>query len=186
VPPPPTEPPISGSSSLDPGGPRPYLLGPLPRTSLTFAPFLNVLPAFGFWERTRPFFVLTAHVHSYQRFTRTLDGKALTYLVAGAGGYWHLHYMAKDENGQPLQVPWQVPGLNAVLESYVEDVTATFALRPARKSFRLRHRPAPAGVVTPRSGNSRRLVRDKRAPQQGPKLHDGAEASSRSCVVDLT
>jgi len=69
----------------------------------------------------RPDVVLTAHVHNYQRFTRTLEGKPLTYLVAGAGGYWHLHYMAKDDNGQPLQVPWQVPGLELVLESFVED-----------------------------------------------------------------
>jgi 3',5'-cyclic AMP phosphodiesterase CpdA len=79
----------------------------------------------------RPDVVLTAHVHNYQRFTRTLGEKPLTYLVAGAGGYWHLHYMAVDENGQSLQVPWQVPGLEVTLDNYVEDrhgylrVTAT-------------------------------------------------------------
>jgi Calcineurin-like phosphoesterase len=69
----------------------------------------------------RPHVVLTAHVHNYQRFTRTLTGEPLTYLVAGAGGYWHLHYMAKDDNGNPLHVPWQLPALDVTLEQYVED-----------------------------------------------------------------
>ncbi len=43
-----------------------------------------------------PDLVLTGHVHDYQRFTRTLDGKPLTYLVTGNGGYHNLHYLAKD------------------------------------------------------------------------------------------
>jgi hypothetical protein len=31
--------------------------------------------------------VLSGHVHNYQRFTRTLDGKQIPYVIAGAGGY---------------------------------------------------------------------------------------------------
>jgi hypothetical protein len=31
--------------------------------------------------------VLSGHVHNYQRFTRTVKGKAIPYVVAGAGGY---------------------------------------------------------------------------------------------------
>jgi hypothetical protein len=31
--------------------------------------------------------VLSGHVHNYQRFTRTLNGKTIPYVVAGAGGY---------------------------------------------------------------------------------------------------
>jgi acid phosphatase type 7 len=66
--------------------------------------------------------VLTGHVHNYQRFTRQLDGRGVPYIVAGAGGYWHLHYMAKDENGNDLPTPWQPPDLPGVtLEAYVDD-----------------------------------------------------------------
>jgi hypothetical protein len=31
--------------------------------------------------------VLSGHVHNYQRFSRTLKGKTIPYVVAGAGGY---------------------------------------------------------------------------------------------------
>jgi acid phosphatase type 7 len=68
-----------------------------------------------------PDVVLTAHVHNYQRFTRSLEGHELPYLVAGAGGYWHLHYMAKDDNGEPLQTPWQTPDTTVTLRNYCED-----------------------------------------------------------------
>jgi hypothetical protein len=65
--------------------------------------------------------VLTGHVHNYQRFTRTVQGRAVPYIVAGAGGYWHLHYMAKDANGQNLPVPWQTPDPDVQLEAYSDD-----------------------------------------------------------------
>ncbi len=41
-----------------------------------------------------PDLVLTGHVHNYQRFTRTLAGRELPYVVCGAGGYHNLHAMA--------------------------------------------------------------------------------------------
>jgi Calcineurin-like phosphoesterase len=68
-----------------------------------------------------PDLVLTGHVHNYQRFTRSKDGRQVPYVVAGAGGYWNLHYMAKDANGQDLPTPWQTPDPEVALESYVED-----------------------------------------------------------------
>ena len=68
-----------------------------------------------------PDLVLTAHVHNYQRFTRTTSGRQLPYIVAGAGGYWHLHYMAKDDNGQPLTLPWQTPDPDVQLVAAADD-----------------------------------------------------------------
>jgi acid phosphatase type 7 len=65
--------------------------------------------------------VLTGHVHNYQRFTRKMNGRQLPYVVAGAGGYWNLHYLAKDANGNPLPKPWQTPDANVTLENYCED-----------------------------------------------------------------
>jgi hypothetical protein len=68
-----------------------------------------------------PDLILTAHVHNYQRFTRMLDDREIPYIVAGAGGYWHLHYMAKDDQGQPLELPWQTPDADVRLDAYSED-----------------------------------------------------------------
>jgi acid phosphatase type 7 len=74
-------------------------------------------------ERTgrTPDAVFTGHVHNYQRFTRNWNGRQVPYIVAGAGGYWHLHYMARADDGGSLQVPWQVPGEDTTLENYVDD-----------------------------------------------------------------
>jgi calcineurin-like phosphoesterase family protein len=43
-----------------------------------------------------PDLVLSGHVHDFQRFTRTLNGKQIPYIVCGAGGYHNLHKMAKE------------------------------------------------------------------------------------------
>lgn len=71
-----------------------------------------------------PDLVLAGHVHDYQRFTRTLaqDGgtRQIPYIVAGSGGYWHLHTMATDAKGAPL--PWTLPGHDDVqLDAWVDD-----------------------------------------------------------------
>jgi acid phosphatase type 7 len=59
----------------------------------------------------KPDLVLTGHVHNYQRFTRQDGG---TYVVAGAGGYWHLHAMAQGT------VVGNVYG-DATLQAYTAD-----------------------------------------------------------------
>jgi hypothetical protein len=46
-------------------------------------------------SKRAPSLVLSGHVHDYQRFTRTLDGQAVTYVVSGNGGYHNLHRLAK-------------------------------------------------------------------------------------------
>jgi hypothetical protein len=71
-----------------------------------------------------PDLVLAGHVHNYQRFTRTLaqDGGTwqIPYIVAGSGGYWHLHTMATDAKGASL--PWTLPGHNDIsLDAWVDD-----------------------------------------------------------------
>ncbi len=67
-----------------------------------------------------PHLVLTAHVHNYQRFLGPLNGKQVPFIVAGAGGYWHLHYLTKElRHGTPL--PYTLPDSGAVLESFCDD-----------------------------------------------------------------
>ncbi|HET7148476.1 MAG TPA: metallophosphoesterase [Candidatus Nitrosopolaris sp.] len=65
--------------------------------------------------------VLTGHVHNYQRFTRThFNGKKVPYIVAGAGGYWHLHWM--QQGVIELSLPEKVPDRDdVVLEKYCDD-----------------------------------------------------------------
>jgi predicted MPP superfamily phosphohydrolase len=41
-----------------------------------------------------PDLVLSGHVHDYQRFTRTIAGKQVPYIVSGNGGYHNLHQLA--------------------------------------------------------------------------------------------
>lgn len=67
-----------------------------------------------------PDLVFSGHVHNYQRFTRTASGRDLPYIVAGAGGYWHLHYVAKDASGNPVQPGWKPPNLDVILEAYAD------------------------------------------------------------------
>ena len=64
--------------------------------------------------------MLTGHVHNYQRFSVPQNGKALTYIVAGAGGYPNLHTMA-HVNGAPPPIPWTDPGTGATLDSYNQE-----------------------------------------------------------------
>lgn len=71
-----------------------------------------------------PDVVLAGHVHNYQRFTRTLaqDGRnwQVPYIVAGSGGYWHLHTMARDAKAAAL--PWVLPGQDDTqLDAWVDD-----------------------------------------------------------------
>ena len=43
-----------------------------------------------------PDVVLSGHVHDYQRFSRSVDGHQITYVVIGNSGYHNLHKLAKD------------------------------------------------------------------------------------------
>jgi Calcineurin-like phosphoesterase len=50
-----------------------------------------------------PDMVLSGHVHDYQRFTRTINGKPVPYIVSGNGGYHNLHQLASDASpGQSI------------------------------------------------------------------------------------
>ncbi|HAE83198.1 MAG TPA: metallophosphoesterase [Ktedonobacter sp.] len=64
--------------------------------------------------------VFAGHVHNYQRFTRVLNGRDIPYIVAGAGGYWHLHSMQKPQ-GVPIQTPYPMPDMGVTLESYCDN-----------------------------------------------------------------
>lgn len=77
----------------------------------------NAIQQTGRW----PDMLLTGHVHNYQRFTRNIAGRAIPYIVAGAGGYWHLHALATDAQGKAITTPYPVVGTDTTLESYCTD-----------------------------------------------------------------
>ncbi len=58
-----------------------------------------------------PTIVLSGHVHSYQRFERTLESNTVPYIVSGGGGYANfaglIHRIEKDAGGQPLPQGFQ-------------------------------------------------------------------------------
>ena len=64
--------------------------------------------------------VFAGHVHNYQRFTRSLNNRDIPYIVAGAGGYWNLHYM-QQVNGAAIQTPYQIPGEDVTLNSFCDN-----------------------------------------------------------------
>lgn len=39
--------------------------------------------------------VIAGHCHNYQRFSRAFDGRAIPYVVAGSGGFWERHRLAR-------------------------------------------------------------------------------------------
>ncbi len=61
--------------------------------------------------RNWPHAVFAAHVHNYQRFTRRVGNGAnatqVPYVIAGAGGYWHLHAMSPLLKGQAIPMTLQ-------------------------------------------------------------------------------
>ena len=67
-----------------------------------------------------PEMVLSGDVHNYQRFTRTIAGKQVPYIVAGAGGYHNLHKMAKASGGGALELPFTAAE-DCELEAFCDD-----------------------------------------------------------------
>ncbi len=68
--------------------------------------------------------VFTGHVHNYQRYTRTVNGKQYPYVIAGAGGYANtaksMHQLQKDPNTAGGIIPknFQTTRPDAMLVTY--------------------------------------------------------------------
>lgn len=70
-------------------------------------------------SRRIPDIIFSAHVHNYQRYTRSYKGRSIPYVVAGAGGYYNLHTMVADLTG--VQPPVKIAGSDVVLENFIAD-----------------------------------------------------------------
>lgn len=72
-----------------------------------------------------PDLVLSGHVHNYQRFTRKVKNKKVTYIVAGAGGYANslraMHKISLDPaTKKPIKAPIQTARPDVKFEAYNE------------------------------------------------------------------
>ena len=72
-----------------------------------------------------PDLVLSGHVHNYQRFTRKVKSKKVTYIVAGAGGYANslraMHKISVDPaTKKPIKAPIQTARADVKFEAYNE------------------------------------------------------------------
>ena len=69
-----------------------------------------------------PDIIFAGHVHNYQRFAKHEDQREMPYIVAGAGGYYHLHSVAKvgPEHLKPVP-PVFLEEYNVTFEHYVDD-----------------------------------------------------------------
>lgn len=71
--------------------------------------------------------IFTGHVHNYQRFTRTVNGKAYPYIIAGCGGYAQnlksTHKLQSDPNAPGSNIPdnFQTTLPDVVLAKYNTD-----------------------------------------------------------------
>lgn len=82
-----------------------------------------------------PDVVLSGHVHNYQRFSRNTKDRAVPYIVAGAGGYWHLHSLQKN-GGQPITPPFPIPNSDVTLEASCADRHGYLRVEVSRSELR--------------------------------------------------
>jgi hypothetical protein len=69
-----------------------------------------------------PEIVFAGHVHAYERFTRSTPKGRAPYIVAGGGGYWHLHRMADIDGDRPVTpLTLDQDGEAITFERYVDD-----------------------------------------------------------------
>lgn len=94
-----------------------------------------------------PDIVLTGHVHNYQRFTGTLAGKELPFIVAGAGGYnARLHTLHQSFHQTPL--PIQMTGSDGTLENFCDSHHGYLLMQVTRKNIQLEYYAVPDPGVT--------------------------------------
>ena len=96
----------------------------------------------GFW----PHAILSAHTHNYQRYTRSIAGISLPYIVAGMGGH-DLVKMRKAPGGGALRTPVAIDS-TLTLESYDDSHYGYLRIIANATSLRVEFHPAEDGTTT--------------------------------------
>jgi 3',5'-cyclic AMP phosphodiesterase CpdA len=87
-----------------------------------------------------PNLVLSGHVHNYQRFTRKVKKKKITYVVAGAGGYADtlraMHKVVKDPvTGRKIAAPFQTSRPDVKLEAFNDTEPGFLCIKVTKKAI---------------------------------------------------
>jgi hypothetical protein len=99
--------------------------------------------AAGFW----PHAVFSGHAHNYQRFTRTVNGMSIPYLVAGCGGHSPIARLQKDPSGNPIRTPYPIDS-ELTLSSYDDTDYGYLRVVANAQAMRIEHHPASDGSTT--------------------------------------
>jgi hypothetical protein len=85
-----------------------------------------------------PHAVLSGHSHKYQRYTRTIGGIEIPYIVAGDGGYGHVR-------GPGLRTPFEVSPGPLILQSYNDQDFGFLRVTVDRERLRVEHQQVTDG-----------------------------------------
>ena len=80
--------------------------------------------------------VISSHLNNYQRFTRQIGERQIPYIIAGAGGYSHLHEMQTNPDGSPIKVPYKMPKNDIILEKYCDQSHGFLSLLVTSESIK--------------------------------------------------
>jgi hypothetical protein len=103
----------------------------------------SAVQAAGFW----PHAVISGHSHNYQRFTRTIDGMSIPYIVAGCGGHSPIAQLQKDANGNPIRTPYPID-TELTLNSYDDTDYGYLRVVVNAQTMRIEYHPASDGSTT--------------------------------------
>ena len=93
--------------------------------------------AAGFW----PHAIFSGHSHNYQRFTRTLNGMSIPYVVAGCGGHSPLAKLQTDTSGNPIRTPYPIDS-ELTLSSYDDTDFGYLRVVVNAQTMRIEYHPA--------------------------------------------
>jgi hypothetical protein len=103
----------------------------------------SAIQSAGFW----PHAVFSGHSHNYQRYTRTVNGLTIPYLVAGNGGHSPLSKLRNDANGNPIRTPYPIDNTLALL-SYDDTNYGYLRVVVNAQTMRIEYHPASDGSTT--------------------------------------
>ncbi len=93
--------------------------------------------------------VLSGHVHNYQRFSRTVNGKKVAYVVAGAGGYANsatsMHQLQPELTSPPVKLPYQTTLPDVKLEKYEQAAPGFLRVTVTAKAMQFEYFRVPFG-----------------------------------------
>ena len=106
-----------------------------------------VCVATGVW----PHAILSGHAHNYQRYTRTVEGRDIPFVVAGMGG----HGITAISRTTPIRTPVEVPAFEqperkdvVTFESYDGTDYGYLRILVDTQQLRIEHHPAADSITT--------------------------------------